>query len=148
MRYPYTKAFLGGALISIVPAFIVTLLSNLIPSTQSQNLEMVNGIFGAESYGFLQYFMLFCIIVVAPFIEEAIFRGALWNFMSKFLKEKTVYIVTSILFALVHMDLLHVLGLMPLSFLLGWFKYRTGNFKASLVCHMSNNLVACIIMMV
>ena len=89
MRYPYTKAFLGGALISIVPAFIVTLLSNLIPSTQSQNLEMVNSVFGAESYGFLQYFMLFCIIVVAPFIEEAIFRGALWNFMSRFLKEKT-----------------------------------------------------------
>ena len=148
MRYPYTKALLGGALISIVPAFIVTLLSNLVPSAQSQNLEVVNSIFGVETYGLLQYFMLFCIIVVSPLIEEIIFRGALWNFMSRFLKEKTVYIVISILFALIHVDLLHVLGLLPISFLLGWFKYQTGNIKASLVCHMSNNLVACIIMMV
>ena len=73
MRYSYTKALLGGALISIVPAFIVTLLSNLVPSVQSQNLEVVNNIFGVETYGLLQYFMLFCIIVVSPLIEEAIF---------------------------------------------------------------------------
>jgi len=144
----YTKAFLGGALISIVPAFIVTLLSNIIPATQSQNLEVVNDIFSVETYGILQYFMLFSIIVLSPVIEEVIFRGVLWNFMKKFLKEKTVYIVISVLFAAIHMDLLHVLGLLPVSFLLGWFKYKTGNIKASLVCHISNNLVACIIMMV
>ena len=92
--------------------------------------------------------MLFSIIVLSPVIEEVIFRGVLWNFMKKFLKEKTVYIVISVLFAVIHMDLLHVLGLLPVSFLLGWFKYKTGNIKASLVCHISNNLVACIIMMV
>ena len=148
MKYLYTKALLAGALISIVPAFVVTLLTNLFPSLQPQNLEVVSNIFGVETYGLLQYFMLFCIIVVSPLIEEVIFRGALWNFMSKFLKEKTVYIVISILFALIHVDLLHILGLLPISFLLGWFKYKTGNIKASLVCHMSNNLVACIIMMV
>ena len=148
MKRLYTKAFLGGALISIVPAFIVTLLSNIIPATQSQNLEVVNDIFSVETYGILQYFMLFSIIVLSPVIEEVIFRGVLWNFMKKFLKEKTVYIVISVLFAAIHMDLLHVLGLLPVSFLLGWFKYKTGNIKASLVCHISNNLVACIIMMV
>ena len=148
MRYPYSKALLGGALISIVPAFVVTFLTNLFPSLQSQNLEVVNNIFGVETYGLLQYFMLFCIIVLSPLIEEAFFRGALWNFMLRFFKEKTVYIVISILFALIHIDLLHIVGLLPISFLLGWFKYKTGNFKASLVCHMSNNLVACIIMMV
>ena len=148
MKRLYTKAFLGGALISIVPAFIVTLLSNIIPATQSQNLEVVNDIFSVETYGILQYFMLFSIIVLSPVVEEVIFRGVLWNFMKKFLKEKTVYIVISVLFAAIHMDLLHVLGLLPVSFLLGWFKYKTGNIKASLVCHISNNLVACIIMMV
>ena len=148
MKYLYTKAFLGGALISIVPAFIVTLLSSIIPRVQSENLEVVNDIFGVETYGILQYFMLFSIIVLSPVIEEVIFRGVLWNFMKRFLKEKTVYIVISVIFAAIHVDLLHVLGLLPVSFLLGWFKYKTGNIKASLICHISNNLVACIIMMV
>tara|TARA_R110000796_G_scaffold246037_2_gene370606 strand:+ start:76 stop:522 length:447 start_codon:yes stop_codon:yes gene_type:complete len=148
VKHLYTKALLGGALISVVPAFIVTLLSNILPATQSQNLEVVNDIFSVETYGILQYFMLFSIIVLSPVVEEVIFRGVLWNFMKKFLKEKTVYIVISVLFAVIHMDLLHVLGLLPVSFLLGWFKYKTGNIKASLVCHISNNLVACIIMMV
>ena len=108
MRYLYTKAFLAGALISIVPAFIVTLLSNIVPRVQSENLEVVNDIFGVETYGILQYFMLFSIIVLSPVIEEVIFRGALWNFMKKFLKERTVYIIISILFAVIHVDLLHV----------------------------------------
>ena len=148
MKYLCTKALLGGALISVVPAFIVTLLSNILPAAQSQNLEVVNDIFSVETYGILQYFMLFSIIVLSPIIEEVIFRGVLWNFMKKFLKEKTVYIVISVLFAVIHMDLLHILGLLPVSFLLGWFKYKTGNIKASLICHISNNLVACIIMMV
>lgn len=148
MKYRYTKALLGGAVISVVPAFIVTFLTHLLPSLQSESLELVNNIFSVDSYGFLQYFMLFSIIVISPLIEEGIFRGALWNFLARFFKEKTVYIIVSILFALIHMDLLHILGLLPVSFLLGWFKYKTGNIKASIVCHMSNNVVACILMVV
>ena len=59
--------------------------------------------------------------------------------------KKSVFIATSLIFAAVHIDFLHVVGLLPASFLFGWFRYKTGDLKASLLCHMSNNLVACLL---
>ena len=133
---------MSGALISIVPAIIVSLLSSWFPATESENLALIRDIFSAQSYGFLQYFLIFNIIVVSPIIEEVIFRGVLWSFLKRYVNEKSVFIVTSLIFAAVHIDFLHVVGLLPASFLFGWFRYKTGDLKASLLCHMSNNLVA------
>ena len=136
---------MSGALISIVPAIIVSLLSSWFPATESENLALIRDIFSAQSYGFLQYFLIFNIIVVSPIIEEVIFRGVLWSFLKRYVNEKSVFIVTSLIFAAVHIDFLHVVGLLPASFLFGWFRYKTGDLKASLLCHMSNNLVACLL---
>ena len=145
MRHIYKKSILSGALISVVPAIIVSLLSSWFPATESENLALIRDIFSTQSYGFFQYFLIFSIIVVSPMIEEVIFRGALWSFLKKFFNEKTVFILVSLLFAAVHVDFLHVVGLLPALFLFGWFRYRTGDIKASLLCHMSNNLVACLL---
>ena len=145
MKHLYKKAIMSGALISIVPAIIVSLLSSWFPATESENLALIRDIFSAQSYGFLQYFLIFNIIVVSPIIEEVIFRGVLWSFLKKYVNEKSVFIATSLIFAAVHIDFLHVVGLLPASFLFGWFRYKTGDIKASLLCHMSNNLVACLL---
>ena len=145
MKHLYKKAIMSGALISIVPAIIVSLLSSWFPATESENLALIRDIFSAQSYGFLQYFLIFNIIVVSPIIEEVIFRGVLWSFLKRYINEKNVFIATSLIFAAVHIDFLHVVGLLPASFLFGWFRYRTGDIKASLLCHMSNNLVACLL---
>ena len=136
---------MSGALISIVPAIIVSLLSSWFPATESENLALIRDIFSAQSYGFLQYFLIFNIIVVSPIIEEVIFRGVLWSFLKRYVNEKSVFIATSLIFAAVHIDFLHVVGLLPASFLFGWFRYKTGDLKASLLCHMNNNLVACLL---
>ena len=145
MKHLYKKAIMSGALISIVPAIIVSLLSSWFPATESENLALIRDIFSAQSYGFLQYFLIFNIIFVSPIIEEVIFRGVLWSFLKRYINEKNVFIATSLIFAAVHIDFLHVVGLLPASFLFGWFRYRTGDIKASLLCHMSNNLVACLL---
>lgn len=145
MKHLYKKAIMSGALISIVPAIIVSLLSSWFPATESENLALIRDIFSAQSYGFLQYFLIFNIIVVSPIIEEVIFRGVLWSFLKRYVNEKSVFIATSLIFAAVHIDFLHVVGLLPASFLFGWFRYKTGDLKASLLCHMSNNLVACLL---
>jgi membrane protease YdiL (CAAX protease family) len=145
MKHLYKKAIMSGALISIVPAIIVSLLSSWFPATESENLALIRDIFSAQSYGFLQYFLIFSIIVVSPIIEEVIFRGVLWSFLKRYVNEKSVFIATSLIFAAVHIDFLHVVGLLPASFLFGWFRYKTGDIKASLLCHMSNNLVACLL---
>jgi membrane protease YdiL (CAAX protease family) len=141
----YVKAALSGALISIVPAIIVTLLSSWFPASESENLALIKDIFSAQSYGFFQYFLIFSIVIVSPVLEELIFRGVVWSFLKKFFNEKTILILVSFLFASVHVDLLHVLGLLPASFLFGWFRYKTDSVYASIVCHISNNVMACLL---
>ena len=145
MRHLYLKAIVSGMLVSIAPAIIVTALSSWYPATESENLVLIREILSAENYGFMQYFMLLSIVFVSPILEEVIFRGILWDVMKKFFTEKNVFILNSLLFAAVHIDFLHVLGLIPASFLFGWFRYKTGSIKASLLCHMGNNLVACLL---
>jgi len=145
MKHLYPKAVISGSLISVVPAVVVGLIVELFPSLRPDNLQIISDIFSAEKYGPLQYFMLFTIIVVSPVIEEVIFRGALWGLLKKAFDEKTVFIVVSVVFAVTHLEPVHVIGLLPISFLLGWFRYQTGSIKASILCHMSNNLVACLV---
>ena len=145
MTHLYKKAALSGSLISIAPAFIISLISNWFPATESENLAMIKDIFSSGSYGFLQYFLIFSIVVASPIIEEVIFRGLLWSFLKKYFNESKVFVIVSLLFAAIHLDFLHIVGLLPASFLFGWFRYKTGDIKASLLCHMSNNLIACIL---
>jgi membrane protease YdiL (CAAX protease family) len=145
MKNLYFKAVIGGMLISIAPAIIVTALSSWYPATESENLVLIRELLSAENYGFMQYFMLSSIVFISPILEEVIFRGILWDVMKKFFTEKNVLILNSLLFAAIHIDFLHVLGLIPASFLFGWFRYKTGSIKASLMCHMSNNFVACLL---
>jgi|15BtaG_2_1085339.scaffolds.fasta_scaffold00453_7 hypothetical protein len=148
MKYVYWKALFAGVLISGFTSAFVKLLLKVFPSLDLTTVEAVEDILSYDDSGLFLGFMLFIIVIVSPLIEEMLFRGLIWNVMSKFVKVEVVYVVVSLLFALIHLDPLHILGLLPISFLLGWFKYKTGNIKASIVCHMSNNLTACLIMMV
>mgnify|MGYP003153588204 CR=1 FL=1 len=145
MNHMYLKAIIGGMLISIAPAIVVTALSEWFPATESENLILIKEILSAQTYGFFHYFILSSIIFFSPVLEEVIFRGILWNVLAKIFTEKTVFILSSLMFAAIHIDFLHVLGLIPASFLFGWFRYKTGDIKASLLCHISNNFIACLL---
>ena len=147
MKHVYWKAFFGGALVSVLMSFVLNLLLLVLPKVDTTTMEVVEETvsFAGGNSGY--YFLLFIIIVVSPVLEEIFFRGLLWNLMSKFMRAEIVYVIVSLLFMLAHVDPLHIIGLAPISFLMGWFKYKTGNVKASIVCHASNNLFACLMMM-
>ena len=56
------------------------------------------------------------------------------------------WFTTSIIFAGIHLEPLHVLGLLPLSFFLGWLRLKDGSIGPSVVAHTTNNAVACLLM--
>ena len=147
MSRPYWVALLGGATVSLLPTWLVTQLASTFPAVAPQELKIVSEFFG-HGFGPPQVLVFFIIMTILPALEEWLFRGVLWRWVSKIFSPKYTLVAISLLFALVHWDPLHILGLLPLSFLLGWLRMKTGELGPSIVAHMANNAMACLIMII
>ena len=90
--------------------------------------------------------MLWSSIVVfgllAPLAEELIFRGLLFGWLEGRWNAWVAWVVSSLAFAAAHIDVAHVLLVLPLGFLFGWLRWRTGSLVPSLAAHAINNSAA------
>tara|TARA_R110002020_G_scaffold288661_1_gene504105 strand:- start:2322 stop:2798 length:477 start_codon:yes stop_codon:yes gene_type:complete len=144
---PFLAALIGGALVSLLPTLFINLISNHFPSTSPEELQSVSNFF-SQGFGLLQIIFFAIIILVVPVIEEFVFRGALWKlFLWINRSPKWTWIAISFLFAAIHIEPLHVIGLLPFSFFVGWLRLKTNSLGPSIVAHMSHNAVGCFIMM-
>lgn len=147
MNRPYLMALLGGATISLIPTWLVAQVASAIPALAPKELNIVSEFFSG-GIGFPQMMVFFIIVVFLPPVEEWLFRGVLWRLASKVMTPNFVWVVISLLFAIAHWDFLHVIGLLPFSFFLGWLRLKTGELGPSTVAHMVNNAVACLLMVI
>lgn len=143
MKRPYLTALLGGATISLLPTWLVAQVAARFPALAPQELEIVSEFFD-KGFGPPQLLVFFIIMTILPILEEWLFRGFLWRWVSKVFSPKYTLVTVSLAFALAHWEPLHILGLLPLSFFLGWLRMKTGELGPSIVAHMTNNLVACL----
>jgi membrane protease YdiL (CAAX protease family) len=87
---------------------------------------------------FIAYFF---ISVVAPTIlEEAVFRGVMLQSLRRFGDNFAVW-VTSILFALIHGNLLQGPYALLLGLVMGYFVVRSGSIWPAIIIHFINNLI-------
>ena len=145
MRRPYWTALLGGATVSLLPTWLIAHIAAAYPALAPQELEIVSEFFG-KGFGPPQMFVFIIIMALLPVLEEWLFRGVMWRWASKVLSPEYVLVAISLLFAVAHWEPLHILGLLPLSFFLGWLRMKTGKLGPSIVAHMANNAVACLFM--
>lgn len=134
----YATPVLGGVLINLLVSWILT---HIAPAPESATeLQSI------ANFGPVSYFLVFLsIIVLAPVIEEWIFRGFLWYTLSNVFNEKIVLFLVSIIFAACHLDPTLVIGLLPISFFLGWLKMTTGGVKQSIIAHIAHNATGVLI---
>ncbi len=86
---------------------------------------------------------MFCaIVIVAPVVEELLFRGLLQNALTKYLPIWGAIVLSSFLFALVHLQPYAIPGLMSLSIAFGYLYHRTGSLRTNIILHMTNNAFA------
>jgi len=142
---PYLTALLGGATISLFPTWFVAQIASRFPSTAPAELKIVSEFFG-DGVGAPQLLVFLIIVLFLPVIEEWLFRGVFWRWTRKVMSPTFTFVTISLLFAIAHWEPLHVLGLLPLSFFLGWLRLKTGELGPSIVAHMTNNLIACLLM--
>lgn len=73
--------------------------------------------------------------VSAPIFEEIIFRGFLFPSLTKYLQPKLSLLISSSLFALVHMNVNDILPLTMLGFILGFVYDRSRNLVTPILLH-------------
>tara|TARA_R110000851_G_scaffold174822_1_gene321026 strand:+ start:14493 stop:14987 length:495 start_codon:yes stop_codon:yes gene_type:complete len=130
-----------AAITAVVATELVNFLIYLYPSLIPEGLSAINESL-RESDGSMLLTFLVAVCVIAPILEELVFRGALWWLLEKFLPTNAVWIITSILFAMAHIDILHVIAVFPLGALFGYLRKKTGSIWAPMIAHATNNILA------
>ena len=141
----YETAVLGGSIISLLPTWLMN--KSLVHSKAPEDLSIVSDFLSA-GVGLPQIMFLCIVVIFLPLIEEVIFRNLLWRLVRKKFSQYWTLIAVSIIFAIAHIEPLRALGLIPLSFFLGWLRANTGSIRHSVVAHICNNAVACLLMIV
>ena len=137
---PYKLAMIGGIVISIVASTVMGTIQSWFPSFDSKGLEAVDQFLSGPPV--FAAILLFTIIIVSPLLEELLFRKFLWRISSLIFSPITTLFVISLLFAAIHGSLFHAIGLLPISFFLGWLRIKTGSIKHCTMAHVANNATA------
>lgn len=143
-RFPWLKS---SGLITIAAGVflfasyrIFTLLDQVAPGLDLEQEQEI--VFTAASNTPELVLSAVALIVIAPVVEEIIFRGILLPVFIKRFGMIAAAVITSLLFGLVHLQLNVFIVTFVLGLLLAWLYYRTLSLWPAIILHSLKNLVA------
>ncbi|MDF1565067.1 MAG: CPBP family intramembrane metalloprotease [Deltaproteobacteria bacterium] len=83
--------------------------------------------------------IVIAVVVLAPFCEEALFRGALQRGFTARLGPRRAILLTALAFSALHADPIGFLPRVELGLLFGWLAWRTRSLAAPILAHAVNN---------
>jgi membrane protease YdiL (CAAX protease family) len=112
-------------------------LADLIPMPESVK-ELFNqmALQMKDTYGFIT------VAILAPLMEEFIFRGIVLDGLLKRKPPLTAILISSFLFAFVHLNPWQFVGAMLIGLFMGWIYWKTNNLGYTILIHFVNNSVA------
>jgi len=94
-----------------------------------------------EKSSFVLVCLMFFGTIIAPIIEEILFRGFLLPALKKSLGGRYAIVVSAALFAAVHIDIFAFLQIFILGLLLGHLYEKTKTLTASIMVHITHNVL-------
>lgn len=92
-------------------------------------------------------FGIIAIAIMAPLVEELLFRGAIEGHMLKTGKKpKTAVFLSALIFGIIHINPAQVPFAFCIGLVFGWLYYRTGSVIPGMIGHFLNNSIATVIM--
>lgn len=128
-------------LITLPLIMLAGFIINLISGYFGQNPEMqdvVRWVLEEKSL-FVLVSLIFFGIVIAPVIEEIMFRGFLQPALKNFFGGRYAIVLSASLFAGVHMDIFAFFQIFILGMLLGYLYEKTQTLAASIIVHVLHN---------
>jgi len=142
IKKPWSLAFVPFFIMGFTTIIYVLILESLFPKLFDSFINAPNIL---ENLSFnenpVAYILLFIsIVLLAPVVEEIVFRGILFNLLNK--KRGLIFsmIVSSLFFGVLHAETM--VPTTVIGFVLCFIYQKTGSLKLSMAGHMFNNLVA------
>lgn len=142
VRKPWALAFVPFFIMGFTTIIYVLILESLFPKLFDSFINAPNILedlnFGENPVAYILLFI--SIVLLAPVVEEIVFRGILFNLLNK--KRGLVFsmIVSSVFFGVLHAETM--VPTTVIGFVLCFIYQKTGSLKLSMAGHMFNNLVA------
>ena len=90
-------------------------------------------------------FGIISITIMAPLVEELLFRGAIQGYMlRKGIKPLNAILIASAIFGIVHMNPIQIPFAFAIGLIFGWLNYRTGSVVPGIIGLFINNSIACL----
>ncbi len=142
-RWPlwtWVAAALATPLVGMVSAIVVSMFMN-----ESETLRELSSVFRNHGQtGFL--IPLALMIGMTPaFCEELLFRGYMQTRLTRSFGPVAGVLVASTLFAAFHMDLVHVIAVLPLGLYLGVVTWLSGSLFPAMLGHFVNNSISVVL---
>ncbi|WP_291582664.1 CPBP family intramembrane glutamic endopeptidase [Clostridium sp. UBA6640] len=91
------------------------------------------------------FIMILVIGIVAPLVEEFLFRGVIYRTLSKNISIPVTIIIQGILFGIYHGNLIQGVYASLLGIIFGFITYKTQSLWPVIITHMTNNTIVVII---
>ena len=106
-----------------------------VPNTMEETFIAMSN----NPFGFLT------IALLAPILEELLFRGAIENHLLQQWKNPWVgIVVSSLIFGVIHMNPAQIPFAFLMGMMFGWLYYRTGSLLPGIIGHVLNNSIAAV----
>ncbi len=135
--YIWSILFLLG--VSTISAFVVEFIGNLWAPVDGGLEAVTDAIFSGSLIA-----TVVSTVIMAPVMEELMIRGLTFNRLLSGTKKWTAIIVSSIIFGVIHMNLLQGLNAIVLGIVLALVFIKTRSIIACMLCHAANNLLSVI----
>lgn len=150
---PFSRRYLQSRPWFVIAWIILLACGSILPSEWlNEELEMHFSIFSMPEYlqqmaATLMKSPLGYVVVgiLAPIAEEMVFRGAILRTLLKIFNQRKHWwpiVISALMFALVHGNLLQGTHALLVGLLIGWMYYRTDSIVPGIVFHWINNSVA------
>lgn len=129
----------------VFAGFIVNLISSYY-NTAPDMQDVVKWMLEEKSL-FVIICLVFFGIIVAPILEEILFRGFLQSALKNTFGSRYALVISASLFAVVHMDVFAFLQIFILGILLGYLYEKTQTLAASIFVHILHNSLTLIFLL-
>jgi len=127
--------YLLAVVLTLLAIVVIDPLTELIPMPESIR-DMFERMFSKTVPAF------FTAVIVAPVLEELIFRGiVLEGFLKNYSPLKAI-LWTNVLFGLAHLNPWQFIGAFLMGILISWVYYKTRNLILPVAMHLLNNLIS------
>ena len=132
----------GKTIVLSIPLIVAGMIFINLCSEFTGLPDMMQDTFRAMSRN---VFGIISIAIMAPLVEELLFRGAIQgHLLRKGMKPVYAILIASAVFGIVHMNPIQIPFAFAIGMIFGWLYYRTGSVVPGMIGHFINNSIATI----